>query len=191
MSAEKLIGLVGKKRVGKDTFADFLCKNHGYVKYSFAGPLKKACQEIFFLSDDQLETDLKEVVDPRWGVAPRKIFQQMGTEVFRNNIVNYFPEFEQFGNKIWIYRFKLWYQQQVKENPDIRVIISDVRFEDEAAIIKEMGGLLVKIEKQTRFGEDSHSSEQNINKIECDKTIRNGTSFGDYYCSIEKMLNLS
>ena len=186
-----LIGLVGKKRVGKDTFADFLCKNHGYQKYSFAGPLKKACQEIFLLTDDQLETDLKEAVDPRWGITPRKIFQQMGTEVFRNEITTFFPEFKTIGGSIWIYRFKLWYQQQIKENPKLKIVISDIRFEDEAMIVKEMGGLLVKIERDTKFGEDSHSSEQNIDKIKCDEYIKNDSTVGKYLCNIEKMLKLS
>jgi len=190
MNTQNLIGLVGKKRVGKDTFADFLCKNHGYVKYSFAGPLKKACQEIFLLSDDQLETDLKEVNDPRWGITPRKLFQQMGTEVFRNKIVDFFPEFADFGTKIWIYRFKLWFQEKIKENPNIKVIISDIRFEDEAEIVSELGGMLIKIARTTRFGEDTHSSEQNIDKIACDKSIENKSSVGQYLCDIEKMLNL-
>jgi len=34
-----LIGLVGKSKAGKDTFADYI----GWQKYSFASPLKQIC----------------------------------------------------------------------------------------------------------------------------------------------------
>ena len=35
-----LIGILGNKRNGKDTTADFIVKNYNYNKYSFAKPLK-------------------------------------------------------------------------------------------------------------------------------------------------------
>ena len=88
----KLIGLSGQKRVGKDTLADYLCSNHGFTKYSFAGPLKKACQEIFMLTDEQTEGIDKETMDDRWGVSARTIFQKVGTELFREKLSQVIPE---------------------------------------------------------------------------------------------------
>jgi hypothetical protein len=37
-----LIGLLGKKQSGKDTFARMLVQEHGFARYAFADPLKKA-----------------------------------------------------------------------------------------------------------------------------------------------------
>lgn len=38
-----IIGLGCQKRVGKDTVADYLVSNHGFIKKSFANPLKLLC----------------------------------------------------------------------------------------------------------------------------------------------------
>ena len=79
-----LIAFLGKKSSGKDTVANFLIKNDDYIKYVFADPLKKGIQAFFNLSDDQLyDEKLKEIIDPRWGVSPRKLLQTIGTDIFQ------------------------------------------------------------------------------------------------------------
>ena len=42
-----LIGLVGRKRHGKDTVADYLTQKYNFTKDSFASPLKKTLKELF------------------------------------------------------------------------------------------------------------------------------------------------
>ena len=37
----KLIGLLGRKRVGKDTVADYLINNYNFTKHAFANPIKE------------------------------------------------------------------------------------------------------------------------------------------------------
>ena len=49
-----IIGICGKAGSGKDTAADFLVKNHGFVKVAFADVLKRICKEVFDFSDEQL-----------------------------------------------------------------------------------------------------------------------------------------
>ena len=44
-----LIGLIGCKRTGKDTFVDYLVENYNYKKYSFAYKLK-----LIIFNDEQL-----------------------------------------------------------------------------------------------------------------------------------------
>jgi len=39
-----VIGLCGRKRVGKDTVAEYLKKQFGFTQYAFADPLKEACK---------------------------------------------------------------------------------------------------------------------------------------------------
>ena len=63
MNKLDLIGLCAKKRAGKDTAGDYLIKKYGYVKYSFAGALKKACEEIFMLNKEQVYGNKKEEKD--------------------------------------------------------------------------------------------------------------------------------
>ena len=40
-----VIGICGLKYAGKDTVADYLVENHKFIKLSFAGELKKLCEE--------------------------------------------------------------------------------------------------------------------------------------------------
>ena len=78
-----LIGLTGYKGVGKDTVADYLCAKYGFIRLSFAKPLKDALAIIFGFTDEQLNGSLKEVKDPYWQITPREAAQFVGTELFR------------------------------------------------------------------------------------------------------------
>ena len=74
-----IIGIAGKKGHGKDTVGNFLISFRGYKKLSFAEPIKKACQEIFMFTEDQLNGNDKENIDPYWNVTPRQVLQYVGT----------------------------------------------------------------------------------------------------------------
>jgi hypothetical protein len=116
-----LIGITGKARAGKDTVAKYLVRNYGFVSSSFALPLKRAAKEMFGLSDDEAFGDeLKEVPIPFWwGLSPRAMFQKLGTEGGR--IL--------FGDDIWLKRWERFYLQY---RDSAHVVVSDVRFDNEA-----------------------------------------------------------
>ena len=46
MNNINIIGILGNKRVGKDTVADYLVKNYGFIKYNFADPIKEICNYV-------------------------------------------------------------------------------------------------------------------------------------------------
>ena len=102
-----LFGIMGQKGSGKDTCADFLIENHNYIKFSFADCLKRACKEIFLLSDEQLYGTIqqKETPDPRWHhTTPRKIMQYVGTDLLRNNLNTIMPG---IGMDVFIHHFRI------------------------------------------------------------------------------------
>jgi hypothetical protein len=183
-----LIAFCGRKRVGKDVATGCLIKEYGFEQYAFANPLKLACQEIFMLNEEQMDGCLKEVVDPEWGVSPRHLFQRIGTEIFRNQITKVFPEMEEIGNNFWVYRFKLWYKKQLEKNPNIRVVLSDVRFQNEADVVKELGGIVIKIQRDTKLNTDSHASEKNIDNIKTDYIIENNGTIEQYHEKVKKLI---
>jgi hypothetical protein len=84
------IGLLGQKGSGKDTLADYLVNNKGFVKYSFATPVKNISKILFNLSDEQLYGNLKEIIDDKLGISPRVIFQRLGTEFGQDLIYKLF-----------------------------------------------------------------------------------------------------
>lgn len=47
-------GIVGQSGSGKDTIADFLTDEYGFVKISFADPMKRFCMELFDFTEAQL-----------------------------------------------------------------------------------------------------------------------------------------
>lgn len=183
-----LIGMCGRKRSGKDTAGDYLIEKYGYVQYSFAGPLKRACQEIFMFTDQQTEGNDKEMFDDRWGITARKVFQIFGTEMFRQKLGDFFPEMESIKENFWIYRFEMWYAEQKRKNPNIKVVVTDIRFPNEAAIVKKLGGRVIKVNRDTGMLLDGHSSEKNIDLIVGDITIENNGTLEEYYKKVEQAL---
>ena len=173
-----IIGLLAKKGFGKDTAGDYLVTNYGFKKVAFAEPLKDACAILFGFTDEQLYGSLKEVVDERWGVPPRKILQYLGTDILRNEINTVIPG---IGENFWINRLKI----NCEQNPDIKYVISDVRFQNEVDWIHEMGGVVIKIDRPI-LSDDRHGSEKNIDLIEnYDKLINNDGSIEEFYEKID------
>jgi len=166
-----IIGITGKKFAGKDVVADYLIRQHGFVKYKFASPIKNFVADTFLMSDSQINGDQKEVVDERWGMSGREIQQVFGTETMRE----FFPTLnktfnEIIGNNLWCKRFQYWYESLPK---GADVVISDVRFLNEFKILKEMGGHILKIKREGLVSTDQHSSEQEMDQIIPDYTLHN------------------
>lgn len=173
MSQVTLIGLGGAISAGKTTAAEGLVER-GWQEYTFATPLKKICQTAYLLSPQQLYGTLqdKETVDPRWGVSPREIMQFVGTELFRNGQSELLPH---MGANFWVEHFRHFYRQFVVDHPGVPLVVSDVRFPNEAEAIRELGGTTVYLHRpqaqESRY--NSHVSEIGKNAISWDHTVIN------------------
>jgi hypothetical protein len=199
-----LIVVLGKKGSGKDTFSDYIIEKHKFIKYSFADPLKKGLQHFFNLSDEQLyDPKLKEIIDPRWGVSPRQLFQVIGTDFFQYSLKQFLPKInintESDDTRThWVILFKQWYEKLLKEkenetkNQKINVIIADGRFLHEIEEIRKMGGKIIKIVRPTLDNnKDNHKSEMEMDEIPneyIDNIIYNQGSLGEFYDMIDKLL---
>lgn len=181
-----LIGLTGKKRTGKDTAAQYLVENYNFVQYRMAGPLKEALKIIFRWDDDAIEVN-KERVDPRWGISPRQAMQHIGTEWAQFDLGNAYPQYkETTGRELWSNRFDDWYQRHGKNR---HVVVSDVRFPHEVQVIRDNGGILVKLERELDF-EDNHASEAYIDKMKANITIQNTGTYNELYSNIKQVIGV-
>ena len=160
----KLIGIHGKARSGKDTMANFLVENHGFTKMAFADPIKWAVASAFGIPLGEVYSDeFKEMTHPTWGMTGRQILQLFGTEAMRDT----------FGIHFWVRR---WMMDYGKLRTVSSVVVSDVREEHEAGAIRELGGLIVHLRRDSAgLGgvEGDHSSEAGIKVEERDIVITN------------------
>lgn len=169
----QLIGLVGRKYSGKDTLGDYIVSSYNYNKIAFADPLKQACKEIFGFNDAQLYGDQKESIDEYWNITPREVYQFVGTELFRNQMDNLIKS---VGSDMWVKVL----EKKILDNKTTKFVITDVRFKNEAEMIKKNGGFLIKLKRNTQK-QDSHISETELDEIKCDYEIINNGSLEDLY----------
>ena len=168
-----VIGFAGKARSGKDTAAKYICDTFNCLHYSFAKPIKESIKIMFQLTDEQERN--KEVAIEPWGISPRIMYQRIGTEVGRSLDPN-----------IWVKNAELF----TKKHPGRTVVISDVRFSNEALWIRNKGGVVIHIsrDKALRIHEHNHASEHGMDEKDYDLTIHNNGTLDELH---EKLYSLT
>jgi hypothetical protein len=119
---------------------------------AFADPLKSVCAIMFGLTDEQLYGSLKETIDERYNYSPRQILQKVGTDIVRDRLHETFPLMGD-SSQFWIECFKRHYAEQT-----VPICVTDIRYENEAQAIVNLGGIVVHIERSNSTI-DTHSSE--------------------------------
>lgn len=163
-----LIGLTGKKQSGKSTISKHLQEQYGFKELNFADSLKKALKEILDLTDEQLDGEDKEKLISGYNCTPREVMQWFGTDIMRNKISKRFPSI----HSVWVKNVERKLIELLKQNQD--VVISDIRFKNEADLIVKYGGYIIYVESDNNI-EDLHESENN--KIEYNYKIVNRKEF--------------
>lgn len=168
----RLVALTGAAGSGKSTATKFLVERHGYTLVKFAGPLKDACRALG-LTDRHIEGDLKEEpCEMLCGKTPRYLMQAMGTELGRNLI----------GESLWV---NLWRSRAlaVMAHGFGRVVVDDCRFPNEAEAIRQLGGMIIKLEGRGGIA-GQHASEAGCGQQ--DAVVVNDGGIVDLYASVEQ-----
>ena len=143
MAIISLSGLIGS---GKDTVSDYLVKEHGFLRASFADTLKDAVAAVFGWDRVMLEGKTpqarteREKVDQWWAkrlgmpaLTPRWVLQHWGTEVCRQG----------FSDEIWIASLEKKLMTMANKN----VVVSDSRFMNELAMLEKVGATTVQVQR--------------------------------------------
>lgn len=156
----RLIGIAGKARSGKDTAAKYLLNKLGgdWSTASFADPMKAMLNAI----DVDTSDEAKGLPGNQYGVSTRHMLQTLGTEWGRNLIADDF----------WLTVFE-------SMNAGRCLIVPDVRFENEAELIREHG-VLICIEGRGGI-EGGHISERKLQYDDRDIYIDNRGSLSELY----------
>jgi len=133
MKMFKVIGLVGKLQSGKSTAGSMILDyflDKPSVKTSFANHLKAMIYNAGLCNEEEL-----------WGTKTefsRLMLQKIGTEIIRKQVD---PNF-------WVKKMIEEVNEWKESNKDgIVIVIDDVRFINEAAMIKMYNGILIRIER--------------------------------------------
>ncbi len=160
----KLIGLTGFKTSGKDTVADYMVSAFGFVKIEHAEPIRRALAAMFsvdisvFLNPETKELPLPELK----GRTPRFLQQTLGTEWGREIV----------DEDIWA-----WLADRAIERHNAsgarQIVLSDVRFQNEAEVIKQRGGQIWRVERPGIVRVDAHPSEKGLPPEFIDLVVEN------------------
>ncbi len=161
MDKIQIIGICGHKFNGKDTIADYLVKNYGFTKLSFGDNLKFAMRHIFGFDDEQLWGTKKEIIDPFWNVSPREMMQYFGTECCRIKLGS---DYKNIGNNLWVMSLQKNLNNLIEKNIT-KIVIPDVRFENELSVINHYNGLLLRVIRPSIIPCDTHLSENSLNSV--------------------------
>jgi len=130
MTKPLIVAVSGKRGAGKSALARVLIEDYGFVLGSFAKPLKERAKLDFCLSAAQVYGDQKEVVDPRYGMTSRDILIKIG-QAYRS-----------IDNDFWVNELRKSLETEIRP-----VVIDDMRFVNEANMLKGMGAMLVRLER--------------------------------------------
>lgn len=164
-----IIGLSGYAQVGKDTAAQILVEDYGYTRIGFADIIKKSA----YVLDPIITLDgmrLAHAVDKYgWEAAKqvpevRRLLQVLGSEVGRDLI----------DPQIWVE------VTMHAIHPDDKIVISDVRFANEAEEIKWKKGQIWRITRVDKSEPvNVHKSETEMDKWNFDEYVPNNGTIQD------------
>ena len=158
-----LIGLCGPAGSGKDTVASMLAEYGRFSRYTLALPLKRGLEVMLGIPlsiwDDRVA---KEEVLPWLGKSPRQLAQTLGTEWGRQHV---HPD-------LWVQlMLREWEKVQAGYWP--RRVVTDVRFDNEALAVRNAGGTVWKVERESVPVVAAHSSENGVSPALIDGTVKN------------------
>lgn len=146
-----LIGLTGKKRCGKSSVARILLEEYDFVEVSFAAPLYRMLAAMLGQHEAALRDDATKDAPIAWlGRSPRYLLQTLGTEWGRNLV----------REDIWLSIASREIERH--DSAGRHVVVSDVRFPNEAALVRSRGGELWRIVRPSLPVADPHESERGV-----------------------------
>ncbi len=155
-----IIGIAGHARAGKDTVAQFIQEEYRAATYAFAEPLK-AMLRALGLDEQDLNSWRKDETNYDFQATPRHMMQTLGTEWGRDTI----------NDNIWVIAAAKRIQRLSQAQPDSTIIITDVRFENEADFVRKHG-FLIHVERPIqRIDGSTHRSENPIRINEAEDSV--------------------
>lgn len=171
------MGLIGKKRSGKDSLAATLIEEFGFERFAFADPLKEAV-----LAVNPLVCDGGTAESPRLRRL-QDVVSAYGWEAAKENrevrrlLQNYGVAIREIEPDFWV---RATLDRALRHaNSTGPVVVTDCRFPNEAQEIRDAGGVVVRIVRPGQRSDDTHASEVALDDYVPDHVVVNSGTLGD------------
>lgn len=186
-----IISLSGYATSGKDSVADILAEDYGFIKYAWADSVRLAAQAlnpIVGIVDEKIVryNDALDILGYTVAKAElpefRRILQYIGTEVGR----------ELIGDDVWVSTTlrRIEREHSLKDN----IVITDTRFHNEADAVRNASGVksggknfLVRVHRPDVGPASDHPSETQQDEIVFDYHLHNDGSLDDLRNSVKTL----
>lgn len=187
----KLFGLSGYAQAGKDSVGKILI-NSGYVRLAFADALRDGLYAMDpWIQVEPVEDEWGVDADPRrlqdavdcvgWDDAKRiypevrRLLQTYGTEGGR----------EVHGDDCWISVVKRKILDAGMPEADRKFVITDVRFPNEAELVRSLGGYLVRVTRPGTEPAGEHVSERALDRYPFDFHVFNDSTLAELQTTVQ------
>lgn len=177
-----ILGLGTTAQVGKDTAANHLEKVFKDAKrVSFADKLKQIAMLLFGLTYEQCygPVEIKEKIDPRYGLTPREILQGIGEKMR-----DIYPD-------IWVDTVFYTTIPELEAEGYSKFVVSDIRYPNEADKIKKEGGHVVRIDRKAggvSVGKEHSSETAMLGYTNYDAIVENNGTLDEFFANIETLV---
>ncbi len=194
--ANIIIGVTGKKRHGKDTFAARLIDQHGFTRIAFADPLKRTMEDLDPIV--RVEVDERGLVHEyeTWSYGPAHVrlawlIEQIGweqakeiREVRRLLQAHGVAIREHLDEDAWVDA-----AMATADLVDGPVVITDVRFPNEADSVTYSGrGFLVRVTRPGVESTDAHVSETAMDDVPAYFEVVNSGTVADLHAEADDVV---
>ena len=175
-----LIGICGRKESGKTLLSNILIEKYGYVRFTFDNALKNLICSILKIDRNELEkikndknnlnffpnektlnfisqetniniVIVKDFFDKNQHFTMRELLQKIGTDLIRKY------------NQDWhVNKVKEDIMKEINKNKDIKIVVDDVRFQNEIEMLNELNANIFFIIRPSNFNVSNHESETSI-----------------------------
>jgi hypothetical protein len=176
MEEFKLVGLHAASGSGKTTLS-YSLEQDGYKCVAFAEPIKQIIRLLFDVSFDTLEHRKHE--ESPLGLTWTQLLQKIG-DLGRGEDPNF-----------WV-NIAMRKVRKLKEAGESAILITDVRYPNEAVEILKEGGIIVEIVRPNpteRKGFPGHSSTKRLPDHLIHATVENNSSLWDFYKKFNSVVN--
>jgi hypothetical protein len=157
-----IIGLVGYAQSGKDSVAKVLVERYGYTRLAFADNIRGMLHDMNPLVKDQLR--VKDVIAEYGWEQSKQLFPEVRDLLQRLGV----SARTHLDELIWVAAV----MGQIQDGKNY--VITDVRFENEATVVKSLGGDLWRVKRPGIEAVNSHVSESQLDGYKVDKILSNG-----------------